>query len=62
MFPKYNLESESEENKSQDDVVEEDYMVQIKNGEIQKMQFAKEEAESQEEIEVCLFSFLSEFS
>lgn len=55
VFPKFNLESESEENKSQDDVVEEDYMVQIKNGEIQKMQFAKEEAESQEEIEVSLF-------
>ena len=55
VFPKYSLESESEENKSQDDVVEEDYMVQIKNGEIQKMQFAKEEAESQEEIEVSLF-------
>ena len=53
-FKKY-LESESEENKSQDDVVEEDYMVQIKNGEIQKMQFAKEEAESQEEIEVSFF-------
>ena len=30
-------------------------MVQIKNGEIQKMQFAKEEAESQEEIEVSFF-------
>ena len=41
-------ESEGDEGEKEDSVVDEDYMVEIKGGQIQKMKFAQMDQESQE--------------